>query len=606
MYLIGIDFGHGETTASCINTNDNVRKLMRLNILDGNTDESKKVESAVCRDIVTGEWRFAKDFTDYSAEGFTLHFKAPMNEITDKNKEAFAAFIKLVYEHILSNNNFLKKEPFCIYAACPSGWNKEDEQQIQKYKEFLSEEAPIEWVIKESDAAYFKFKTEKGIDDSNSVLVIDVGSSTIDFTAYGNIIGMESLSDGKKHGASRVECDICKSYKEDSDFREAEEEAVIPCKQNNKNWLNAVLHYVKSQKEDFYTKELKSLYLDLTNKRIDQTLKKRVFDTVSISKANLEEEILKNYKLLLQEDMEAVKKQIGNPNVVVLTGGASRMPWLQSLVNIVFSDSEIHRDSEPSYVVSDGIAWYASAMYDLKINIEKVVEKFWSKHTDDYLAEVVLKQFNESLRNKQLPKIKDICDSFDSGELIYKQSDFLSIDKSIDTNIFKSEYNGRCCTAVFMPAMFKHNSYILSDSHKEISTDVNNAMNKKLQKDIVESIQNVFSEALNGFVPDINIIPNVNINIGELSINSDWDINAIAELTKKVYEDWFKFGNPFKDRTSIAKRQKFTIPFYNMQENANVTLPDEVLKEAVNSLKTSINAELTVEKMLKKCIFSIY
>ena len=603
MYLIGIDFGHGETTASCINTNDSVRKLVRLNILDGNTGESKKVESAVCRDAITGEWRFAKDFTDYSTPGFTLHFKAPMNEITPGNKEAFAAFIKLVYEHILSNNVFLTKEPFCIYAACPSGWNKVDDQQIQRYKEFISNEAPIEWVIKESDAAYFKFKAEKKFDISKSVLVIDIGSSTIDFTAYGNK-GIESLSDGKKHGASRVECDICKYYRNDPGFKEAEEEAIIPCQKNGTNWLNAVLHYVKTQKEDFYTKELGTFYLDLANKSINAILKKRIFDAAEISKASLEGDVLNQYKHILQDDMEAIKNQIGNPNVVILTGGASRMPWLQSLVNDVFSDAEFYRDGEPSYVVSDGIAWYASAMYDLKIEIEKVVKEFWNKHTDDYLANEVFKQFNESLRNIQLPKIKNICDSFDLGKLIYKQSDFLSIDNDPDT--FKSEYNGRCCTAVFVPAMYKHNSYILSDSHKEISFEVNKAMNEKLQKDIIENIQKAFEKALNGFVPEIDIKPNVTINIGELSIDSEWDFKAIIEMTKSIYADWLNDGDLFKDRTSEQARQKFTIPFYNMQENANVTLPDEVLKEAVNSLKTSINAELTVEKMLKKCIFSIY
>lgn len=216
MYLIGIDFGHGETTASFYDTENKRGSVKRLHILDGNTPESCKVESAVCRNNETGEWQFAKDIRDYALPDFTLHFKAPMNEITPKNKEAFAAFIKLVFEHILDNQRFLKYDPltgernFEIHVACPSGWNKKDSTQIQEYKKFISSIIPVDWIIKESDAAYFKFKAEKDF-SATSVLVIDIGSSTIDFTAYG-ANAAEPSSEGPKHGASAVENLIYKYF----------------------------------------------------------------------------------------------------------------------------------------------------------------------------------------------------------------------------------------------------------------------------------------------------------------------------------------------------------------------------------------------------------
>ena len=181
MYLIGIDFGHGETTASLYNTESRRGTVDRLHILDGSTLESCKVESAVCRNK-DGEWQFAKDITDYASPDFTLHFKAPMNEITPKNKEAFAAFIRLVFEHILENQNFLQYGPngernFEIYVACPSDWKKENAKQIQEYKDFISGIIPVDWIILESDAAYFKFKAEPNVAQNfsdSSVLVIDI------------------------------------------------------------------------------------------------------------------------------------------------------------------------------------------------------------------------------------------------------------------------------------------------------------------------------------------------------------------------------------------------------------------------------------------------
>ena len=115
MYLIGIDFGHGETTASFYNTENATNNAERLHILNGDTPESYKVESAVCRNKETGKWQFARDIRDYALPDFTLHFKASMNEITPKNKEAFAAFIKLVFEHILENQPFHRLDPATMF-----------------------------------------------------------------------------------------------------------------------------------------------------------------------------------------------------------------------------------------------------------------------------------------------------------------------------------------------------------------------------------------------------------------------------------------------------------------------------------------------------------
>lgn len=610
MYLIGIDFGHGETTASFYDTENGRGKVKRLHILDGNTLESCKVESAVCRNKETGEWQFAKDIRDYALPDFTLHFKAPMNEITPKNKEAFAAFIKLVFEHILENQSILEYNPltgernFEIYVACPSGWGKEDETQIQEYKKFISSIIPVDWIIKESDAAYFKFKAEFDF-PATSVLVVDIGSSTIDFTAYG-VKASKPSTEGKKHGASAVENLIYKYFEvHDADFNVAKQNVESKCIDDNLNWRNAVVHYVKNQKEDFYTYERLALLLDLSNKTICN-VKGRVFDGYNISKEQLNDEILKPYRQTLLQDLNDEKlrlenEQIGTPQVVVLTGGASRMPWLQRLVIDVFSESQVFRDSEPSYVVSDGVAYYAYALYQLKQKVKKVIADFWAEYDDQKLAAMIWEQFNVSLRNKQLPKIRAICDKFDAGELKYNASDF----KKLGLPEYP-EKNGLRCTIAFVPAMVEHNNSIINSVNGEISRDVNNSMNQQLREALVEKLESAFSEALHGFVPNIDIAPTVNIDLKNISIDSEWDINAIVEMTKSIYKDIFFPGDIFKDRAYVSDRKKFSIPFYEAQEAANVNLSSELLKEAVQSLKNSINAELTVEKMVDKCIFSIY
>lgn len=614
MYLIGIDFGHGETTASFYDTENEIGGLKRLHILDGNTLESCKVESAVCRNKETGEWQFAKDIRDYALPDFTLHFKAPMNEITPKNKEAFAAFIKLVFEHILDNQSLLKYDPltgernFEIHVACPSGWNENDPTQIQEYKKFISSIIPVDWIIKESDAAYFKFKAEQNF-PATSVLVIDIGSSTIDFTAYG-ANAAEPSSEGPKHGASAVENLIYKYFEEhDADFNVAKQNAESKCIDGNLNWRNAVVHYIKSQKEEFYTQKYAVLGLDLTNNSICN-IKGRVFDDYSISNEQLNDEILKPYRQTLLQDLNAEKntlekKQIGTPQVVVLTGGASRMPWLQRLVMDVFPepDSQLFRDSEPSYVVSDGIAYYAYALYQLKQKVKKVISDFWAEYDDQKLAAMIWEQFNVSLRNKQLPKIKAICDKFDAGELKYNASEFKELGL---LQYYNPDKNGNHSTIAFGPAMVKHNNTIINSVNGEISRDVNNSMNQQLRETLVEKLESAFREALHGFVPNIDITPKVNIDLKNVAIDSEWDINKIIEMTKDIYSDIFFSGDIYKDRTPVNERRRFSIPFYKEQEDANVDLPPKLLGEAVQSLKDSILEELTVEKMVEKCIFCIY
>lgn len=610
MYLIGIDFGHGETTASLYDTESRRGTVERLHILDGNTPESCKVESAVCRNKETGDWQFAKDIRDYALPDFTLHFKAPMNEITPKNKEAFAAFIKLVFEHILENRNDLHYNPitgernFELYAACPSCW---EISQILEYKKFISDIIPVDWIIKESDAAYFKFNVEKKSDQNfsdSSVLVIDIGSSTIDFTAYDTNVPKTIPPYGEKHGASAVENLIYKYFDEyDANFKKAKQDAKVICTSHNLNWHNAVVHYIKNAKEYFYTNKSDVCLLDLSNRSIYYTVGSRIFDSYPLEKEQLEDEILVPYRKTLFQDLNVEKlrlenKQIGTHLVVILTGGASRMPWFQKLVQDVFSASTVYRDIEPSYVVSDGIAYYAYAHYQLKPRVENVIAEFWAEYNDNKLAELIWEQFNVSLRNKQLPKIKAICDKFDAGELRYNANDF----KELGLPEYP-EKNGNCCTAAFVPAMVEHNNRIINSVNGEISRDVNKSMNQQLKEALVKKLESAFRTALHGLVPNIMIIPEVNIDLKNVSIDSEWDINKIIEMTQNIYSDVIFSGNIYKDRTSVSERQKFSIPFYEEQKAVNVNLSPKLLGEAVQSLKDSIQKELTVEKMVKKCAF---
>lgn len=416
MYIIGINFGYKETTASLYDTENRLGMVKRLHILDGDTSESCKVESAVGRNWKTGEWQLVKDVCDYSLPDFSNDFIGPMNVMTPKKKEAFAAFVRLVFAHILKNQEFLQYNPvtgernFEIYVAL----GKENINQAKEYKNFISSIIPLDWGIPDSLAAYFKFKAEEYKDNFSvsSALVINIDSRSIDFTAY-NEKGKQSLLKVYEHGSNAIENLIYKYFEDhDENFNKTKEEGEALCSSEKLDWRNAVIHYLKGKVEFFYNYQCFTLLLDLSNRQICNG-KRRVFDVCEISKKQLDE-ILAPYRQTLLQDMNNVKQRLakggnGIPGVVILTGESSRMPWLQRLVIDVFSDSKVFRDVDPSYVVSDGLAYYGTGIYKMKSAIENlktsIATVFHEFHIQDYntaYADYVISKMQDFLEDEHM------------------------------------------------------------------------------------------------------------------------------------------------------------------------------------------------------------
>lgn len=411
MYIIGINFGYKETTASFYDTE--IRMVKRLHILDGDISEACKVESAVCRNRETGEWQFARDMRDYHLPDFSNDFIGTMYAMTPKKKEAFAAFVRLVFAHILKKQEFLHYNPvtgernFEIYVAL----GKENIDQAKEYKDFISSIIPLDWVILDSMAVYFKFYAEANF-SASSALVINIDSRSIDFSAY-NEKGKQSLLKVYEHGSSAIENLIYKYFEEhDENFNIAKEEGEALCSCKKLDWRNVVIHYIKEHIKDFYDLELFDLSLDLSNRAIC-TGKRRVFDECVISKKQLDE-ILAPYRQTLLQDMNDVKQRLtkgknGIPEVVILTGESSRMPWLQRLVKDVFSDSQVFRDREPSHVVSDGLAYYGTGIHKMKSAIENlktsIATAFHEFHIQDYntaYADYVISKMQDFLEDEHM------------------------------------------------------------------------------------------------------------------------------------------------------------------------------------------------------------
>ena len=94
---------------------------------------------------------------------------------------------------------------------------------------------------------------------------------------------------------------------------------------------------------------------------------------------------------------------------MILAGKSSRMPWLQRLVKDVFSDSQVFRDHEPLYVVSDGLVYYGTGIPKMKSAIENlktsIATAFHEFHIQDYntaYADYVISKMQDFLEDEHM------------------------------------------------------------------------------------------------------------------------------------------------------------------------------------------------------------
>ena len=214
------------------------------------------------------------------------------------------------------------------------------------------------------------------------------------------------------HGNSAIENLIYEYFeKNDADFNKAKQEGEALCARSDISWRNCVIDYIKRQKDGFYDMELSSLFLDLSNRQIcNANAKERVFDCFEILKGKLEIVILAPYRQTLLNDINDVKhclanEIIGMPEVVVLTGAASHMPWLLRLVKESFPDSCVYREN----MISVGLAYYGEAIHkmkpameELKTAIATVFHEFNLQSYSTMFTDYVISRMQEFLEDEHM------------------------------------------------------------------------------------------------------------------------------------------------------------------------------------------------------------
>lgn len=435
--IVGIDFGHGETSAGFLNS-DNVVGGNEVRVADLRlVGEKIVIPSIVC--IMPSEEVVIYPSANQIAKAteIGISFKDPLIEsaryskITADNYLYFKLFLTKTYEAIKCNpNNPLHtsaegENDFLVYIACPSGWNQE---QIDAYKEFANSECgiPVVDIVKESRAAYIAARRSVigGIrTQGGNVLVIDYGSSTIDFTYFNNDNCFEPIHEGYKLGARMIEERFLQYLKEEE--KEASENiAMVESRCGVQKAENVLLYAIRKKKEEYFVQpnqDYFSLLIDLRELLLDKSLSGIYIEPLSESGYSKQDvlNILSDYieKLSKMLDDFLTKDGVTSVDKVILTGGASRMFFFKDLVakkyNVKENDTLIF-DLDTSVTISRGIAAFGY-MKERALPAEKNLNDAVTSFIDNELEKVLRSAINNALWEFYCDELKKITDDYEKG-----------------------------------------------------------------------------------------------------------------------------------------------------------------------------------------------
>lgn len=358
-YVVGIDLGHGETSAAYaeIGWGEDMGTLEPVKDIDLPQDKTFVIPSAISIEA-NGDLHVGADAFEYQEAELHVCFKQRPTSINGKAEQLMIKFMSEVYKlirervgAILTDGNHL------VYIATPSGWDKETQDLYGQ----MAREAgmPIAGVTWESRAAFIKAQSsaDSGLPQyvDKGAIVFDMGSSTLDFT----YISTDVLKDNNKPidygydcGASKVERLMYEKLKEDSDVVEEFE-------QKYPKGTDRLLFEMRKGKEEYYRKAEHKL-----RKTVDfyQLVSDEDLDVVRcVYKEGELDDYLKQkgYVELISKAMKDYKENHikGMPiHAAFFTGGASRMDFLQDLVKDLWQVDYVFRDQNPSLTISHGVA----------------------------------------------------------------------------------------------------------------------------------------------------------------------------------------------------------------------------------------------------------
>lgn len=352
--FIGYDLGHGETALGRA-----YGKMMREpEILEYRGERT--FVTAVALPEGKGEARIGAEAVNISAMGkgaqVWVKFKDRDQSKPDVVKPT-QLFTKTLIENLTAENKIRGPQQSRFVIGCPSGWNQNHRNNYRK----VFEAAGLSHVriVPESRAAlmtaleqgYLSLEAAR-----SSVLIVDIGSSTTDFTYCRDLtaedVGHNALGSGL---LDSLIFDI--NLKRQKDRRKIEK--LI---KRYPHYRPIMEYWCRLAKEQYFNGEdlpvemIRRLPVDggtLFEIRIDKVDAKKIMGTKIAALGG------QTWPAAFDAAIKASVKSLGGraPETVLLTGGASRLPLVGPACERAFPDAKVVRGAEPEFAIARGLAW---------------------------------------------------------------------------------------------------------------------------------------------------------------------------------------------------------------------------------------------------------
>ena len=277
-------------------------------------------------------------------------------------REPVKLFVGKVLEVLLKDREITGGDTTLFFVGCPSGWSA---TVRDGYAELLREAGMRQVTVWPESRAALVYARESGYISQDlaegAILIIDIGSSTTDFTAVQNLeirisdFGQNALGGGliDKAILERIVTTHKRSAELHKIFAEYPVYAAIcelECRKvkemffsNPEMWLD------KPASKTVRLETNPPLYFDveITPAIMEELLNRPLPQLQNRSWKNAFHDALVQAKERMQEY---------SPRLVLLTGGASRMGFTSELCDTVFPDTRVVRGAEPEFAIARGLA----------------------------------------------------------------------------------------------------------------------------------------------------------------------------------------------------------------------------------------------------------
>ena len=360
--FIGFDLGHGETALG-------------------------RAFGATVREPEILEWRGRRSFvtavaTDKAgvkigADALNLAALGPKANVSVKFKsrdldvESVRAptqlFTKTLIAGLAADGTILGAKDSRFIVGCPSGWTGADRETYREV--FQSAGLKTVRIVPESRAALMT-ALEQGylsIEDTRaSVLIVDIGSSTTDFTYCRDLdardVGHNIL------GSGLLDTEIFELNLARQEHRKQIEQLIA----KYPHYRPIMEYWCREAKEAYFTGEdvpvelLKRLPIGrgvVFDIRIDKADADAILDRPLEALQGYSWRAAFNYALTETIENLGGQETKMTPDTILLTGGASRLPLVLPATQKAFPKARVVRGAEPEFAIARGLAWLGRFEY---------------------------------------------------------------------------------------------------------------------------------------------------------------------------------------------------------------------------------------------------